>query len=244
MTGTLAVADPDSTNLAGGDGDDLGGYVAAQDFLDFTNQGGISGTFSNGTLTLTGTATLAAYQTALRSVQYRNSSENPSTAARTVSFRVTDPDGNQSNVTTRTVTITAVNDAPVAVDDAYATDEDAALTVPAATGVLDNDTDADGDGADGRPRRQRPARHPDAEPERVVHLHPDRELQRHRLVHLPGRATASLTSNPATVDHHRHAGERRPGRGRRRLRDRRGRPAHDRGAGRAGQRHRRRRERP
>ena len=39
---------------------------------------------------------------------------------------------------------TPVNDAPVAVNDAYATDEDTALTV-AAPGVLGNDTDVDGD---------------------------------------------------------------------------------------------------
>jgi hypothetical protein len=38
-----------------------------------------------------------------------------------------------------------VPDAPVAVDDAYATDEDTALVVDAANGVLNNDTDVDGD---------------------------------------------------------------------------------------------------
>jgi VCBS repeat-containing protein len=42
------------------------------------------------------------------------------------------------------VTITAGNDAPVARDDSYATDEDTTLTVPA-PGVLANDSDVDGD---------------------------------------------------------------------------------------------------
>src|SRR5439155_11708602 len=37
------------------------------------------------------------------------------------------------------------NDAPVATDDSYATAEDTPLTVAAATGVLANDTDVDGD---------------------------------------------------------------------------------------------------
>ena len=37
-----------------------------------------------------GNASAAAYQTALRDVTYRNSSETPSTAARTVTFTVTD----------------------------------------------------------------------------------------------------------------------------------------------------------
>ena len=48
-----------------------------------------------------------------------------------------------SNVATVTITVNAVNDAPVAADDAYTTDEDTLLTI-AAPGVLGNDTDADG----------------------------------------------------------------------------------------------------
>jgi Ca2+-binding RTX toxin-like protein len=43
-----------------------------------------------------------------------------------------------------TITVTEVNDAPVAVDDAFTTIEDTPLTVTA-PGVLDNDTDPDGD---------------------------------------------------------------------------------------------------
>ncbi len=50
-----------------------------------------------------------------------------------------------SNVATVTITVNAVNDAPVAVDDAYTTDEDTTLNV-AAPGVLGNDSDVDGDG--------------------------------------------------------------------------------------------------
>ena len=41
-----------------------------------------------------------------------------------------------------TITVTAVNDAPVAVNDSYSTNEDTALTI-AAPGVLANDTDVD-----------------------------------------------------------------------------------------------------
>ena len=43
-----------------------------------------------------------------------------------------------------TITVNPVNDAPVAVDDTYATDEDTGLNV-AAPGVLGNDTDVDVD---------------------------------------------------------------------------------------------------
>ena len=49
-----------------------------------------------------------------------------------------------SNVATVTITITAVNDAPVAIDDEYTVAEKETLTI-AAPGVLDNDSDVDGD---------------------------------------------------------------------------------------------------
>src|SRR5690606_23671281 len=53
-----------------------------------------------------------------------------------------------SNVATVTITVNQVgggNNAPVAMDDAYMTDEGVTLNVLPADGVLDNDTDADGD---------------------------------------------------------------------------------------------------
>jgi gliding motility-associated-like protein len=48
-----------------------------------------------------------------------------------------------SNVATVTITVNAVNDPPVAVNDNYSTDEDLVLSV-AAPGILVNDTDVDG----------------------------------------------------------------------------------------------------
>ncbi len=57
-------------------------------------------------------------------------------------YTVNDDDGATSNEATVTVTVNAVNDAPVAVDDSYGTNEETALTVDA-PGVLDNDTDAE-----------------------------------------------------------------------------------------------------
>src|SRR6266850_2603043 len=63
----------------------------------------------------------------------------------TDSFAYKANDGSaDSNVVTVTLTVTAVNDAPVAAADAYTTSEDTPLTVTAA-GVLSNDTDIDGD---------------------------------------------------------------------------------------------------
>src|SRR5439155_1365174 len=50
-----------------------------------------------------------------------------------------------SGIATVSITVHAVNNAPVEVDDNYSVNEDTTLTV-SAPGVLANDTDADGDG--------------------------------------------------------------------------------------------------
>ncbi|NDJ76586.1 MAG: tandem-95 repeat protein, partial [Chloroflexi bacterium] len=60
----------------------------------------------------------------------------------TDTFGYTANDGSQTDTATVTITVTAVNDAPVAVDDNYGTNEDTPLTV-AAPGVLGNDSDVD-----------------------------------------------------------------------------------------------------
>src|SRR4029453_10086709 len=59
------------------------------------------------------------------------------------SYTVTDGKGGTDTATVN-LTITGVNDAPVAVDDTGTTDENTALNVIAANGVLKNDTDSDG----------------------------------------------------------------------------------------------------
>ncbi|PIF32796.1 gliding motility-associated-like protein [Flavobacterium sp. 9] len=63
----------------------------------------------------------------------------------TVDYTVTD--GSLTDIGTLTITVNAVNDAPIAVDDVNATNEDTTLTVDVASGnnLLANDTDADGD---------------------------------------------------------------------------------------------------
>jgi uncharacterized delta-60 repeat protein len=77
------------------------------------------GTFSGGigtqdlVINFTSKATPAAVQAVLRSVSYANISDNPTTTARTVSFVLTDGDGGTSAVVSKTINLTAVNDAPV-----------------------------------------------------------------------------------------------------------------------------------
>jgi hypothetical protein len=99
----------------------LTNYVTGQDVLGFVavpaTMGNIVGSFNatTGVLTLTSTgatATKAQWQTALRSVTYVNTSEDPSSTARTVTFELNDGGGTSSPFVT-TVTVAAVNDAPV-----------------------------------------------------------------------------------------------------------------------------------
>ncbi|MBD2454299.1 DUF4347 domain-containing protein [Nostoc sp. FACHB-87] len=109
----LIVNDPDSTNLTGATVSITSGFVSTEDILSFTNQNGITGRYSNGVLTLTGTATVDQYQEALRSITYRNRSEKPSTVTRTISFVVNN--NFSSNTATRNINVSSVNDAPVVV---------------------------------------------------------------------------------------------------------------------------------
>ncbi len=85
-----------------------------KDLLLFTNNYGITGTWNaeTGMLNLVGSSTVANYQSALRSIKYFNNSNDPSVLARTVSFIVNDGSAN-SNIVTRQITVTAVNDVPV-----------------------------------------------------------------------------------------------------------------------------------
>jgi hypothetical protein len=105
----LTVADPDSTQLSGATVQITGGFSSAEDLLAFVPQSGITGSYNatTGTLTLSGTASVADYQAALRSVTYANSSGAPSTATRTVSFQVSDAQAATSNAATRDVTVAA-----------------------------------------------------------------------------------------------------------------------------------------
>jgi hypothetical protein len=114
---TIVLNDIDNNNLAGATITISSGYINGQDILGFVNQNGINGSFnaSNGTMTLSGNATIAQYQAALNSITYFNNSENPSGTPRQVSFVVNDGSGinNLSTPIVTTINVTPVNDAPV-----------------------------------------------------------------------------------------------------------------------------------
>ena len=88
----VVVSDPDGPNLTTASVS-ISNFtlVAAEDRLLFTDQSGITGSYNNATgiLTLSGSASAADYQTALRSVQYQNINPgSANTTARSISFSI------------------------------------------------------------------------------------------------------------------------------------------------------------
>lgn len=149
----LTVTDADSANLVGATIAIIGGFAAGQDLLAFSSQNGIVGSFnaSTGVLTLTGVSSVSNYQSALRSVTFNNTSENPVGGNRIVDMTVSD--GALTGRAGRIVTVNPVNDAPVANTDSYtgvrggslvANDANGAVAGVNNNGVLVNDTDAEG----------------------------------------------------------------------------------------------------
>ena len=153
ISNTLAVSD-DGPTLSGATVSITSGFAPSEDELLFTEQNGISGSYdpTTGVLTLSGGASLANYQAALRSVKYNNSNNaSPSSSNRIVSFQVNDGafTNNLSNTLTRTISITQSNDAPMnSVPGAQSTDEDTALvfddpTTWSSNGISVDDADGD-----------------------------------------------------------------------------------------------------
>ncbi len=125
---TATVADADDTELASatitltdaqdGDSLDTGGIAAALEELGggesitATTTSATTEGIRTITVTLSGSASLAAYQTALAAIRFVNDSNNAVTGDRTIEVTVNDGDGG-SDVATSIVTVDLVNDAPV-----------------------------------------------------------------------------------------------------------------------------------
>ena len=112
----LILTDADSATLNSATVRITGNYSSTQDLLSFTNQSGINGTWDSatGTLTLSGSASVANYEAALRSVTYSNNSNAPSTSNRTISITASDAHLT-SAAATRTIAVVGTNDSPVGV---------------------------------------------------------------------------------------------------------------------------------
>ena len=150
----ITLEDVDSTQLTGATVSITEGLTSG-DTLAFTNQNGISGSYANGVLTLTGTATLAQYQSALRSITFTTTNDDPTTnsTTRTVSWQVVDKDaGGSNNVTseskTSQITITPLNDVPTLTSmtgTIDTTNEDTAVEI-SLSDLLAQGNEADSDG--------------------------------------------------------------------------------------------------
>ena len=136
----LTLSDVDSATMTGATVQITVAYNSAQDVLAFTNQLGITGSWDSvtGTLTLSGTTTVANYQTALRSITYQNTSDNPTTSVRTVSF-IGNDGAASSTAATRQVQVVAWADAPETANVSASGAEDATAIAVTLTG-----TDIDG----------------------------------------------------------------------------------------------------
>lgn len=148
----VSITDADNTTSASATVQITGNYQNGQDVLAFSPIGGnpVTGAFTaaTGLMTLTGNgATLDEMEAAIEAVTYENSSDDPDTSQRTVSFRVDDGESadNLSNVETRTVDVTAVNDPPEATAKTLATHSGIRVTIASGdTGrLLEGATDAD-----------------------------------------------------------------------------------------------------
>jgi hypothetical protein len=163
FTGTaVSIVDSDFT-LTDNNATLTGAAITITNLLDGTSEslaataiGNITASYNptTGTLTLSGTDTVANYQQVLASLTYNNTDASPNTTNRTIEFVVDDGQGfsNTSAVATTTLAFNQnqpPNNAPVAVNDTLAGTEDISLTITSAnlfgadgTGSL-NDYDID-----------------------------------------------------------------------------------------------------
>ena len=130
---TLAVSDSDDTNIESATITISSGYQSSEDVLAFSNANGITGSWNsgNGVLTLSGSASLTNYETALESITYQNTNTNdPNNSNRTITWLINDGDAN-SSAATSTITVADINDAPTLSDagDTLAYTEDDNATV-------------------------------------------------------------------------------------------------------------------
>src|SRR5262249_23265036 len=122
LSGSASVIDPDNLNLANATVSIAGGAFAGDADLLATSTTGTSITASYNstteTLVLSGSDTLADYQTVLRKITFSSTSDNPtnygSNTTRTITWVLNDGSGsfNTSAVQTETLTITAAKQTP------------------------------------------------------------------------------------------------------------------------------------
>ncbi len=134
--GTVTTATITLTNSQVGDQLLVNGSTATSGTL----AGGIAFSIAGNVVQLSGAATAAAYQTALQTITFRNTTERPSTVDRTITVGFSNGTF-ASNLATSTISVVEVNDLPTAVNDGpLTTAEDTPITN---INVLANDRDGE-----------------------------------------------------------------------------------------------------
>ncbi len=134
-TDTLLISEVNNVTLSGDDIYVSGIMIATYDSASSVTNDGIL------TISFNANATDNDVQEVARAIAYSNSSDNPSTLERTVTFTTTDGSALSASATA-TISVTAVNDAPTASDNTISINEDSTYTF-----IADdfNFSDIDGD---------------------------------------------------------------------------------------------------
>jgi hypothetical protein len=146
VDGGIILSDADDTHLSAADVV-IGGFVSG-DVLHFTDQNGITGSYSTGTgvLALTGTATVEQYEAALQSITFEttNTAANDRTVTWTVYDANSDLAGTGSGTDSSVIHIQPVNDAPAvsAIDNQVYAENDAPVVLDSDITVSDADDTA------------------------------------------------------------------------------------------------------
>ncbi len=93
-------------------------------------------------IVLTGSSSLANYETAIEQIRFSNNSQTPNTTARTITVTVQDTSNATSNTATSTISVVSVNDAPTGGNRTVTTAEDTDFTFTTADFPF---SDVDGD---------------------------------------------------------------------------------------------------
>ena len=119
----LSLSDDDDDTIVAAIAVIANGGDVSGDVLAFDSENGITGSYdaSDQDLLMTGAASLADYQAALRSVTFATSDGSASPAARNVGFAVEDSLGQVSETEIQSVTVTAAAVPPDAVTQSYIT---------------------------------------------------------------------------------------------------------------------------
>jgi Domain of unknown function (DUF4347)/Cadherin-like/Right handed beta helix region len=128
----LSISDTDSTELLGATMRIAGSYLAGADSLQFAGATGITASWQagSGTLNLSGSASIAQYEDALRQVRFLTTTDNPTAPTRDFVIVLIDIDGSVSTANITGFVINAVNDAPVlSVAPSFTVTEDIAASI-------------------------------------------------------------------------------------------------------------------